>query len=130
MVERSRASAEPGPRLVEHRPNRDRRQDYQLCLPAGWYAVRRSQEPPDGPTARAAGLFVHDDDLEASIEVRCAKVTTELDPFELLELHLERGGGKVIERAPVDAPTGRVGELVVERPIPSGRAVTLSLIHI
>jgi len=65
-------------------------------------------------------------DLDVHLEVRCAKITHEVDPFELLELHLEQSGATVVERAPVWGLAGQGGQLLVHRPIDGGQAATLA----
>lgn len=129
MSTRPRSSVEPPSRAIDYRATRERRHDYQIRLPAGWAPVRVPHDPPDGPIARCLGSFVTEADHEASVEVRCAKVDKELDPMDLLELHLEQGGATVVERIPAWSLGGQTGTLLVHRPIASGEAVTIARVE-
>jgi hypothetical protein len=116
-------------RSLRYRATREPRHDYHIRLPRDWCAVRVPHEPPQGPVCRALGLFVSERDPNTSIEVRCARIANELDPFDLLELHLERDGATAVERNPVASPVGRTGEMLVRRAIPGGAALTLARVE-
>ncbi len=119
----------PALRPVDYRPTPSRRHDYQVRLPPGWCAVQVPHDPPDGLLARCLGWFVTDDDREVSLEIRCVRTSHEIDPLDLLELHLERDGATVLERAQERRTPCHAGALLVRRAMPGGEALTLARVE-
>jgi hypothetical protein len=125
----TRTQTEPALRVLDYRATLERRHDYRICLPGDWAPVRVPQDPPDDSVARCMGLFVTASDHDANVEVRCAKIDWELDPLDLLELHLEREGATIVEKKPVWGLGGRTAELLVHRPIAGGQAATVARVE-